>query len=218
MKGGELIAESNRPVSLIEADEIKLSDDLYLKAPYFGRIRKTSYVGGFSTSLDNRNKIVDADDNEVTKVVITKKPTYHHDEWISGVWYDSDGNNSYAGIMSWKSDSYGWWIEDTTGWYPTSQWQKIDGYWYYFDSYGYMVTNEWRNNRWIDGNGVWNYEHLGAWGGDLNGHWYEDSSGWYACGCWQKINGNWYYFDHNGYLVTEKYINGWWVDENGVCR
>ena len=215
---GELVSEATKPINLIHAYDINIASDLYIKTPFFGRVRKMEYHGDFWEQFDDYEKIVDANDDYPTRIEITKIPSYRHDEWVNGVWYDSDGKNTYAGVMSWKSNSTGWWIEDTYGWYPTNQWQKIDGYWYYFDSDGYMVTNEWRNNRWIDSNGVWSYEHLGVWASYFGYWWYEDSSGWYPKSCWQKIDGNWYYFRYDGYMATECYINGWWVDENGVCR
>ena len=28
-----------------------------------------------------------------------------------------------------NSNSTGWWVEDISGWWPASQWLKIDGYW-----------------------------------------------------------------------------------------
>ena len=44
--------------------------------------------------------------------------------------------------LSWKSNSTGWWVEDTSGWYPTIQWAKINNDWYYFNASGYMVTSQ----------------------------------------------------------------------------
>lgn len=43
------------------------------------------------------------------------------------------------------------------------------------------------------------------WRQDSNGWWYADGSTWYMG--WKLINGNWYYFDTNGYMKT-----GWIAD------
>lgn len=117
--------------------------------------------------------------------------------------------------MEWKSNSKGWWIEDTTGWYPVSMWQKINGYWYYFDASGYMASSEWVDGYWLSSDGAWDYPETGSWSSDNNGWWYGDTSGWYASSRWQKIDGYWYYFNNSGYIVTNKYIDGYWLNSNG---
>ncbi|MCR5228115.1 MAG: hypothetical protein K6E27_13015 [Eubacterium sp.] len=53
---------------------------------------------------------------------------------------------------------------------------------------------------------------------DSTGWYFVDTSGWYPYSQWAKINSNWYYFDGNGYMVTSKYIDGYWIDSNGVCK
>ncbi|MCR5213229.1 MAG: glycoside hydrolase family 9 protein [Eubacterium sp.] len=122
-----------------------------------------------------------------------------HSEWINGQYYSADGGSSYQYKGSWKANSTGWWFEDQAGWYPYSQWQKIDYKWYYFDYYGYMASSEWRDGYYISSDGSWTYEYVGSWHNDGYGWWFGDTSGWYASSCWQKINGQWYYFDANGY-------------------
>lgn len=126
-------------------------------------------------------------------------PSYKS-EWVNGRWYDADGNQTYEGTLSWKSNSTGWWVEDSAGWYPVSCWQKIDGDWYYFDDTGYMASSEWRDGCWLGSSGAWNYEGVGSWHKDSKGWWFGDTSGWYAYSEWQKINGEWYYFNASGYL------------------
>ena len=147
----------------------------------------------------------------------TSTPKYKS-EWVGGRWYDSNGNNTYSGILKWKSNYKGWWIEDTSGWYAQDKWQKIDGSWYYFNSAGYMASGEWYNGYWFNSDGSWTYSGKGSWKSDSKGWWYEDSSGWYASNCWQKIDGDWYYFKGDGYLATSQYVDGWWCDASGVCR
>ena len=139
-------------------------------------------------------------------------------EWMNGKWYNADGSQTYESTMSWKSNSVGWWIEDTSGWYPVSQWQKIDGYWYYFNADGYMASNEWRDGYYLSGSGALTYDPTASWKSDSTGWYFVDTSGWYPYSQWTKINSNWYYFDGNGYMVTSKYIDGYWIDSNGVCK
>ncbi len=139
-------------------------------------------------------------------------------EWVNGKWYNADGSQTYEPTMSWKSNSVGWWLEDTSGWYPVSQWQKVDGYWYYFNTDGYMASIEWRDGYYLSGSGALTYDPTGSWYKDSNGWYFMDTSGWYPVSQWQKINGSWYYFDGSGYMVTSRYIDGYWVGSDGVCN
>ena len=121
-------------------------------------------------------------------------------EWVDGKWYDADGKQTYSGTMSWKSNDKGWWIEDSEGWYPVSQWQKIDGKWYYFTADGYMDYSEYRDGCWLGSDGAWVEDYYGGtWKQDSSGWWYEDASGWYPQSQWVWIDGVNYYFNSNGY-------------------
>lgn len=146
----------------------------------------------------------------------TAKPKYSN-EWVNGKWYDANGNQTYSGTLSWKSDGSGWWVEDSAGWYPTSQWQKIDGKWYYFDGSGYMASNEWRDGYWLGSDGSIGYEGVLSWKSDSSGWWVEDSAGWYPSSQWQKIDGSWYYFGGDGYMATNCYVDGYWLGADGAC-
>ena len=75
-------------------------------------------------------------------------------EYVDGYWLNSDGSCSNDYYLSWKGNSTGWWVEDRSGWWPSSQWLKIDGSWYYFNSSGYMVTSQYIDGYWIGANGV----------------------------------------------------------------
>ena len=142
----------------------------------------------------------------------------YENEWVNGQWYGANGDTSYTAQGSWKSDGSGWWFEDSTGWYPVSQWQKIDGSWYYFNANGYMASSEWRDGYYLSGSGALDYAPTASWYSDSYGWYFMDTSGWYPYSQWQKINGSWYYFDGSGYMVTSRYIEGYWIGADGVCN
>lgn len=55
-----------------------------------------------------------------------------------------------------------------------------------------------------------------------NAEWKQDSNGWWntegdswSTG-WRQIDNKWYYFDNNGYMVTNTTINGYKIDNSGV--
>ena len=159
------------------------------------------------------------------KNVVTKKPTAkkttkpkYSNEWVKGKWYNKDGSQTYKGTMSWKSNSKGWWIEDSAGWYPTSTWQKIDGTWYYFKSDGYMASSEYYDGYWFNSDGSWDSQYYLTWKSNSTGWWVEDKSGWWPSNQWLKIDGSWYYFNGSGYMATSQYVGGYWVGANGVCQ
>ena len=94
----------------------------------------------------------------------------------------------------------GWWVEDSEGWFPTSQWQKIDGKWYYFCADGYMDYSEYRDGCWLGADGAWVESYSGGhWMTNGTGWWYEDNSGWYPADQYLWIDGTKYWFGSDGY-------------------
>lgn len=123
----------------------------------------------------------------------------YSNEWVNGVWYNKDGSQTYTATGSWKKNNKGWWFEDTSGWYPRSQWQKINGKWYYFLANGYMASGEYRSGNWFNYDGSWDprYSH-GHWCKNNKGWWYADGN-WYPKNRSVKIDGVMYHFNAAGY-------------------
>ena len=165
----------------------------------------------------NNNKSDDNTQNNKNETVRDTKSKYSN-EWVDGKWYDADGKQTYKGKLQWKCNSTGWWVEDTDGWYPSNQWQKIDGTWYFFKPDGYMASNEYYNGYWFNSDGSWDDKYLLSWKSNSTGWWVEDISGWWPSSSWLKIDGSWYYFNASGYMVSNQYVDGWWIDADGVCR
>ncbi len=152
------------------------------------------------------------EDNKIETPAVT-----YSNEWVDGKWYGADGSQTYEGTIHWVSNSTGWWIEDSVGWYPTDTWQKIDGVWYYFKPDGYMASNEYYGGYWFNADGSWDETYYIEWKSNSTGWWIEDISGWWPSSCWLKIDDYWYYFDGSGYMVTNQYIDGYWLGADGVC-
>lgn len=142
---------------------------------------------------------------------------HYSNEWVNGKWYNADGTCTYSGTLTWKNNSTGWWVEDTAGWYPQSQWQKIDGIWYYFKPDGYMASAEYYDGYWFNSDGSWDEQYFLTWKSNSTGWWVEDKSGWWPSSQWLKIDGSWYYFDASGYMVTSQYVDGYWLGADGAC-
>lgn len=143
--------------------------------------------------------------------------SYAASEWVNGYWVDAAGYNTYSPVGSWKADEKGWWYEDTAGYYPVSTWQKINGSDYYFNAGGYMDYNEYRDGWWLGASGAWDATtSYAAWQHNEKGWWYQSASGWYPVNQWLWINGSDYYFDANGYMAANQYVQGSWVDASGA--
>ncbi|MCR5631968.1 MAG: hypothetical protein K6F60_00605 [Eubacterium sp.] len=84
--------------------------------------------------------------------------------------------------------------------------------------------NEWVNGQWYDADGKTSYKYKGSWKKNSIGWWYEDENGWFPTARWQKIDGDWYYFDDIGYMASNEYAGNWtaysegywWVGEDGA--
>ena len=80
-----------------------------------------------------------------------------------------------------------------------------------------MASSEWIDGWWCNADGSCTYAGVGSWNQDATGWWYGDTLGWYAYSQWLKVDGYWYYFDESGYMVTNRYVDGWWIGADGVC-
>ena len=107
------------------------------------------------------------------------------------------------------SDAAGWryYLTDTI--YFCDTWENINGKWHYFNSDGIMEHECYRDGYWIDKDGVRDPDSAGEWKENDEGRWYEDNSeAWYEeygytwypsdMGLW--IDGEYYWFDSDGYL------------------
>lgn len=204
------IEEARAAYDSLSDDQKKLVNDTILNKLIDSETAlKNAQEAANKGSSDKKDKKDNKTNNKTNK---------YSNEWIKGRWYDKNGKSTYQGILKWKKNSIGWWVEDTKGWYPKSQWQKIDGLWYYFNSSGYMASSEWIDGWWCNSDGSCTYKGVGSWHSHSKGWWYGDSTGWYAKNQWQKVDNNWYYFNSSGYMVTNTYIDGYWIGANGVCQ
>ena len=135
-------------------------------------------------------------------------------------WYTSGGKKYY--------------LHDNSAAYQ-NEWLKADGKWYYFQSDSTMATNTWIDNYYVDASGVWipNKEKpTDKWITSGNRKWYRHADGSYTKNDWEVIDGKYYRFDKDGWMVTgwqkignvtyymdkttgERYGEGWhWIDGN----
>ena len=121
--------------------------------------------------------------------------------------------------------------------YMLTGWQLIDGKYYYFDASGAMAKDTWIGDYYVDENGVWDTDRFKPqWILNGTGWWYRhedgsyttndfevingqtyyfNTSGYMVTG-WQLINGNWYYFTSSGSMIRNQWIDGYYIDHNGI--
>ena len=77
--------------------------------------------------------------------------------------------------------------------------------------------SEWFEGKWYNADGTQDYEAIGSWYSDSTGYWFMDTSGWYPVSSWQLIDGYWYYFNASGYMASNEWVDGYWLNADGSC-
>ncbi|WP_289301894.1 N-acetylmuramoyl-L-alanine amidase family protein [Sporofaciens musculi] len=159
---------------------------------------------------------------------------------IGGKKYYLDSQNGYMAV-GWKKLGKDWYYFNDSG-YMTTGWQWVNGKCYYMDDMGVMLEDTWIGNDYVDGSGAWipdkkkpEQEPVGwilsgnrwrfrysdgtyaksGWK-DIDGkRYYFDAAGWMLTG-WQWVDGKCYYLDDSGALIKDKWVDNYYVDENGV--
>ena len=172
-------------------------------------------------------------------------PNYQPAGWVlSGDrWWYRHADGSYT-TNGWEYIGGNWYLFDGAGWMLTG-WQSVGGTWYYLDPSGAMAANTWIGNyyvtgsgamatdTWIDGyyvdgSGLWvpgaqpaggsgSTSVEGKWIEDQWGrYWYRHEDGSYTSNGWETIEGQTYYFDSEGWMVTDSWIGDSYVGPDGV--
>ena len=140
------------------------------------------------------------DDGTITKVSNSSSSSDSSAPTTSG----SSGSSSNVGTSAsggtWKQNDTGWWYEYADGSYESNGFRNIDGKDYYFDENGYMKADEFVQGKWLDHSGEASGEY--QWTKDGDNWQYENNDGSKIKGNWAIIDGEWYYFDEDGHMVT----------------
>ena len=113
---------------------------------------------------------------------------------IAVLGYSTDLLAGSKGSYVWGEDEYGWYVQYSDGTYAANEF--VDGWW--FDAGGYL------NEEWEAG-----------WIQDDYGWWYQ-SYEWYPTDQWLKIDGDWYYFGANSYMVSSCWVGDYYLTANGT--
>lgn len=148
--------------------------------------------------------------------------------------------SALADSTGWREESGGWRYYTTEKSYVKHEWKSIDGQWYFFDDYGLAVTDMWmftngkmyhfdskghmEKNKWIDC-GEHKLEYSEKEYASQNSEYaqvlkeYQGKRDWRYVGSdgaaligWQKIDGQWYYFND----LNDGYCSGFTVYMSGT--
>lgn len=138
-----------------------------------------------------------------TFVYITMEGTLQEYWFNEEGWYEADesGESEWSWHGSGTSEDPYWFGEEGATSedpkkYAHDTWLFIDGAYYFFDSYGYYAPN----TAILDYQWDWVQDDERWWFGNAIDR---EFAAVYVESQWLKINGTWYYFDENGYVVDQ---------------
>ena len=171
-----------------------------------------SSSGGGSSSNSNNEEVIDKNDN-------SEKETGWIKDENNGKWYYLDVNSGEKKTGWFKDSNNRWYHLGTSGAMTTGWFKDSNNKWYHLGTSGAMTTGWFKdsNNKWY---------HLGASGAMTIG-WFKDSDNkWYHLGAsgamtigWLKdTDRKWYYLNSDGSMAYDTYIDGYYVNSNGVYK
>lgn len=133
---------------------------------------------------------------------------------------DGSDAGAYNGTVTsgWYQDDDGWRYRQIDGTFVTNSWVKADGESYYMNENGIMLSDTVTpDGFYVNAKGE-KQSYMPGWV-QKDGLWkYVQKNGYYAASAWvQDADGNWYYFDMAGKILTDRITpDGFYVDANGV--
>lgn len=131
--------------------------------------------------------------------------------WVDGCYLGNDRTRQY-GWLTLKTKTY--YLDEKTGVRVTG-WQTIDGESYYFNSKGVMQVSQWIKDKYVDATGkVTKTRNTGLYT-DENGNKYYLDKNYEPKTGWILIGGYKYYFGTDGKMVTNDWVDSYYVGSNG---
>ncbi len=138
-------------------------------------------------------------------------------KWVDGFYLKKDGDMATG------------WQEVNGVWYylepdpatkklgaVTKGWRYIGSNWYYFDNEGHMANNKWVDGFYLkkDGDMATGWMNLGGFRYYLEPDPATKKLGAVTKG-WRYIGSNWYYFDNEGHMASNKWVDGFYLKKDG---
>ena len=138
-----------------------------------------------------------------------------HTGWLklgSATYYMSP---SGAMLTGWGHIGNSWYYFAGSGAMYGAGWHLINNKYYYMNNSGVMSADTWIGDYYVDGSGAWipgKVKYTTGWIQSGSRWWYRHQDGSYTRNDWEYINGQWYFFDQSGWMVTGwlKRPSGWY--------
>lgn len=108
-------------------------------------------------------------------------------------------------VTGWKSIGRKWYYFQSNSAMLGQGWHWIGKSCYYMYASGAMAQNTWIGNDYVNASGVWvkgKGKEQPRWIKSGERWWYRHADGSYTKDNWEKINGQWYLFDKEGWMLT----------------
>lgn len=148
------------------------------------------------------------------------EPTKNTWRQISGKWYWFDARGYM--VTGWKSIGGKWYYFQSNGAMLGQGWHWIGKNCYYMYASGAMAANTWIGKDYVNASGAWvkgMVKEQPRWIKAGERWWYRHADGSYTKGNWEKINGQWYLFDKEGWMLTgwqEKSGKWYYLKQDGA--
>ncbi|MEY8354108.1 cell wall-binding protein [Lachnospiraceae bacterium 54-53] len=125
----------------------------------------------------------------------------------------SAASTAYAKAVGWVEENGSWKFYEEGDYYATDSWKKYGEDWYYLDEDGEITTSAEIDEYYVDDSGK---RVTNQWVSVTNDNYWDSDDApevfWHYYGKdgksvvskWQKIDGQWYYFDDQGQMLTGK--------------
>ena len=134
-------------------------------------------------------------------------------------WLDLNGTKYYlksdgAMATTWVKIGNTWYYMNPSSGAMQTGWLKLGSTWYYLNADGTMAADTWVGDYYVNADGVWvpgKEKPVDKWINTSGRWWYRHADGSYTKSNWEYIDGQWYYFDKDGWMTTGyQAVSGEW--------
>ena len=134
-------------------------------------------------------------------------------------WLDLNGTKYYlksdgAMATAWVKIGNTWYYMNPSSGAMQTGWLKLGSTWYYLNADGTMAADTWIGDYYVNADGAWvpgKEKPVDKWINTSGRWWYRHADGSYTKSNWEEIDGQWYYFDKDGWMTTGyQAVSGEW--------
>ena len=134
-------------------------------------------------------------------------------------WLDLNGTKYYlksdgAMATTWVKIGNTWYYMNPSSGAMQTGWLKLGSTWYYLNADGTMAADNWIGDYYVNADGAWvpgKEKPVDKWINTSGRWWYRHADGSYTKSNWEYIDGQWYYFDKEGWMtIGYQAVSGEW--------